>query len=64
MKRLAILLSFVVLAAASVDPAGADDAETIAAINASFNALDNAFGARDVAAIKALMTADHISVTP
>lgn len=39
-------------------------AETIAAINASSNALDAAFTKRDIAAIKALMTADHISVTP
>jgi ketosteroid isomerase-like protein len=62
MKRLFILLSFAVIA--SMAPARADDAETIAAINASSNALDDAFGARDVAAIKALMTADHITVTP
>jgi ketosteroid isomerase-like protein len=38
--------------------------QTLAAINASSNALDQAFAARDVAAIKALMTPDHISVTP
>lgn len=63
MKRLAILLSLVVVSA-SVAPVLAEDAETIAAINASSNALDDAFGARDVEAIKALMTADHISVTP
>lgn len=64
MKRLAILLSLVVLASATVAPASAADAETIAAINASSNALDAAFGARDVAAIKALMTSDHVTVTP
>lgn len=39
-------------------------AEAIAAINASSNALDAAFTKRDIAAIKALMTPDHISVTP
>jgi hypothetical protein len=64
MKRLAALFSLMFLAFAGLCPAGADDAGTIAAINASSNALDAAFGARDVAAIKALMTADHISVTP
>ena len=64
MKTLAVLLSLAVLAAASVAPASADDAETIAAVNASSNALDDAFGDQDVEAIKALMTADHISVTP
>ena len=63
MKRPAVLLSLVLLAA-GLCPAHADDAETIAAINASSNALDAAFGARDVAAIKALMTADHVTVTP
>lgn len=42
----------------------ADDATTIAAINASSNALDAAFTKKDVATIKALMTPDHITVTP
>ena len=42
----------------------ADDAATIAAINASSNALDAAFTKKDVATIKALMTPDHITVTP
>ncbi len=64
MKKLAVLLSTVVVAAMSLAPAHADDTEIIAAINASANALDDAFGARDVAAIKALMTADHVTVTP
>lgn len=44
--------------------AHADDAETVAAVNASSNALDAAFADRDLAAIRALMTEDHISVTP
>ncbi len=64
MKRLTALLSFTVLVAASLTPATADDAGTIAAVNASSNALDDAFAARDVTAIRALMTEDHISVTP
>jgi ketosteroid isomerase-like protein len=42
----------------------ADDAATIAAINASSNALDDAFTKKDVETIKALMTPDHITVTP
>lgn len=42
----------------------ASDAETFAAINASSNALDEAFAKRDVGAIKSLMTPDHVSVTP
>jgi ketosteroid isomerase-like protein len=44
--------------------AEAGDADTIAAINASSNALDKAFGERDIATIKALMTPDHVTVTP
>ena len=64
MKTFAVLLSLVFLAAAGLCPANADDAATIAAVNASSNALDDAFGAQNVEAIKALMTADHISVTP
>jgi ketosteroid isomerase-like protein len=44
--------------------AKATDADTIAAINASSNALDRAFADRNVEAIKSLMTPDHVSVTP
>ena len=51
---------------ASVGGSGvnASDAETIAAINASSDALDEAFANRDVGAIKSLMTPDHVTVTP
>lgn len=45
-------------------PALAEDAATIAAVNAAENALDDAFGRRDEATIRALMTPDHITVTP
>jgi ketosteroid isomerase-like protein len=62
MRRLAIVFSLVVLASAGW--ARADDAATAAAVNASSNALDAAFGDRDIAKIRALMTPDHISVTP
>jgi ketosteroid isomerase-like protein len=44
--------------------AQAPDAKTIAAVNASSNALDDAFAARDVDKIRSLMTADHVTVTP
>lgn len=64
MKRLAVLFSLLLLASASIAPALADDAGTIAAINASSTALDDAFGAQNAEAIKALMTSDHLTVTP
>jgi hypothetical protein len=38
--------------------------EAIAAVNASSNALDEAFTKKNVATIKALMTKDHLTVTP
>jgi hypothetical protein len=49
---------------AALSPALANEAETIKAINASSNELDKAFEQNDKAAINALMTPDHISVTP
>jgi ketosteroid isomerase-like protein len=36
----------------------------ISAVNAAADALDKAFAERDVGRIKALMTADHVTVTP
>lgn len=50
--------------AAFLSEANATDADTVAAVNASSNALDEAFTKKDVATIKALMTADHLTVTP
>jgi ketosteroid isomerase-like protein len=64
MRKLATVLSLMLLASAGLSSANASDAETIAAINASSNALDSAFAARDVAAIRSLMTPDHVTVTP
>jgi len=64
MRRLATVFSLMLLASASFSSAKASDAETIAAINASSNALDSAFAARDIDAIRALMTPDHLTVTP
>jgi len=54
----------VIVATAALSQAVAGEAETIEAINASSNALDKAFEQNGKAAIKALMTPDHISVTP
>lgn len=64
MRVLATLVSLMLLASAGLFQAEASEAETIDAINASSNALDEAFAKRDVEAIKALMTPDHVTVTP
>ncbi len=63
MRSLALFF-LIGLTIAVASKALAGDAETIEAINASSNALDKAFEQNDKAAIKALMTPDHISVTP
>jgi len=65
MRSLAAVVSLVILVVgAALIEAKADDTETIAAINASSNALDDAFAKSDVDTIKKLMTPDHITVTP
>ena len=64
MRTLAALLTLMLFSSVWLSEANAIDAETIAAINASSNALDNAFAKRDVEAIKSLMTSEHVSVTP
>ncbi len=64
MLRRAAAFSLMILAAAFFSTANAADAETIAAVNASSDALDEAFTKKDVATIKALMTEDHLTVTP
>jgi hypothetical protein len=65
MQSLAAVLSLVILiAGAALTSARAADADTVAAINASSNALDDAFSKGDVETIKKLMTSDHITVTP
>jgi hypothetical protein len=64
MRRLIPVLLLTLLASAGLARAQGSNAETIAAVNASSEALDAAFGARDVAKIRAPMTPDHISVTP
>ncbi|MGV1014166.1 MAG: nuclear transport factor 2 family protein [Methyloceanibacter sp.] len=65
MRSLVAAFSLVILiAGAALFEAKADDADTIAAVNASSNALDEAFTKKDVDTIKALMTPDHLTVTP
>jgi hypothetical protein len=64
MLRPAAVLTVLVLLAAPLIGAKAADADTIAAVNASSDALDEAFTKKDVATIKQLMTADHLTVTP
>ena len=63
-RRVALLpLMLLFVAGWSVFQSRADDADTIAAINASSNAPYEAFTKKDVATIKALMTEDHLTVT-
>lgn len=64
MRSLAAVLSLVILVAGAALTSRAADADTVAAINASSNALDDAFAKSDVETIKKLMTPDHITVTP
>lgn len=64
MRNIAAVLCLMIAAAAGPFRAEAADADTIAAINASSNALDKAFGERDIETIRALMTPDHVTVTP
>jgi hypothetical protein len=64
MRMIAVVFSLILVATGNLAVARADDADAITAVNASSDALDAAFGARDIAAIRALMTPNHISVTP
>ena len=64
MRTLAAILSLMMVLVLAASRVEAGDADTIAAINASSNALDEAFAKRDVEKIKALMTPDHVTVTP
>ena len=64
MRKLFAALSFVILAAtAACTPSGGDVAD-IEAIDDAVGELNEAFEAKDAAAIKALMTEDHVTVTP
>ncbi|MBN9020848.1 MAG: nuclear transport factor 2 family protein [Rhizobiales bacterium] len=61
---LAIAAALALGTAALPAPLEADEAAETAAVNAAENALDDAFGRRDEPTIRALMTPDHITVTP
>lgn len=63
MRQIAVLLSLLVLIGIGAAPAHAADVD-VAAVNAVAKALDDAFASGDAAAIKKLMTPDHVSVTP
>ena len=64
MPRLAAILILLLILLGTSFEARAADADAVAAVNASSNALDAAFEKQDADAIKALMTPDHITVTP
>jgi hypothetical protein len=64
MRIRAALLSLIILAAAGLVDARAGEAETIAEVNKAAEALDQAFEQQNVEAVKQLMTADHLAVTP
>jgi ketosteroid isomerase-like protein len=59
-----ILLALAACLVTGVPKAEAGDADTVAAINAAVASLDAAFEAGDADAIKAMMTSDHVAVTP
>ena len=61
---LATILLALFFGAAGAFVARADEAEAIEAINKAAAALDQAFEKDDLAGAKALMTPDHIAVTP
>jgi uncharacterized protein (TIGR02246 family) len=66
MRTFFAVVSFAILAmtaACNPTPSG-DDVAAIEAIDDAVGELNAAFEARDTAAIKALMTEDHVSVTP
>jgi ketosteroid isomerase-like protein len=58
------VLALAILAGTALFETKAGDTDTVAAINASSNALDDAFTKKDVATIKKLMTDDHVTVAP
>jgi hypothetical protein len=62
--RTTALVLVLLCLAAGLSQVRAGDAETIAAINATAAALDNAFERQSADEIRHMMTADHIAVTP
>ncbi len=64
MAKSAAAISLALCLFAVISPARAGDAETIAAVTKAAAALDQAFEHQDADAIKALVTSDHVAVTP
>jgi ketosteroid isomerase-like protein len=60
----AAIISLALCLFAVISPAQAGDTETIAPVNKAAAALDQAFERQDADAIKALVTSDHVAVTP
>ena len=65
MRRLSAVLCLIFVLTAGCDQPGGQSADvaTIEAIDNAVGELDGAFEAQDAAAIKALMTPDHLAVT-
>lgn len=64
MRRIAAIVSLMILVASGLPSAQAGEAETIEGINKAAAALDQAFERQDKDAVKRLMTPDHVAVTP
>lgn len=63
MRKMAFALLLTVVIAGGSDALRADNAAEVTAINASSNALDDAFERQDAGKIRSLMTPDHLAVT-
>jgi ketosteroid isomerase-like protein len=63
-SKSAAAISLALCLFALISPARAGDADTIAAVTTAAAALDQAFEHQDADAIKAMVTSDHIAVTP
>ena len=64
MRKIAAIVSLMILFASGLPSALASGAETVEAINQAAAALDQAFERQDKDAVKRLMTPDHVAVTP
>jgi len=63
MRKLLTAFSFLIFASVAAC-AQSDDVATIEAVDDAAGRLSEAFQAQDAAAVKALMTPDHVAVTP
>lgn len=64
MRTLMAVISLVILAAMAACTQSGDDVATIEAVDNAVGELDEAFESQNASAIKALMTTDHVAVTP